>query len=226
LPLSLQKLSAPEAARLLAESLVVLPTGSLEQHCNAPLGLDAMLAEALAWRACERLEEAGVQCVIAPPLAYGFSPEWTSAPGTVSIPAPVYVGLVKSILVGLARSGARRAAIVNGHAGNSGLLEAAAREAVLESPSLTVAVVDYWRPAGARLGHCTGLEERLARELLGLNIECKCPETLETPPYRAATGPHGLAGIPSEARPAEEIVASLAKALLEASKLRRGDPLI
>ncbi len=226
MPVSLAYASTREAARLLSEGLVVVPFGSLEQHCNGPLGLDALLAEAIAWRSCLILEaRRGVTCAIAPTLYYGFSPEWAAAPGTVTLTARGLLEAASSILDSLARHGARRIALLNGHAGNSGLLEAAAREAALRS-RIVVGIVDYWRAAGVPLGHCLGLEEDLARGLLGLEVDCSCPVEAEAGRVRIAAGPIGEAGIRGGRVDAGRVIEAVADALYRVYAASPGDPVV
>lgn len=146
--------------------IAVVPVGSIEQHCELPVGLDCIIAERLAWLACERLEEKhGHKCAVAPAICYGFSSEWSRSPGTISLPLTVFTGLLKTVISGLARWGFRRLVILNAHGGNSGLIEAVAQEAVQELEGIVVAKIDYWRVAGIDLGHASTIEASIAREL-------------------------------------------------------------
>lgn len=225
MPQPLLLLSTRDAARLLPESLVVIPVGSLEQHCRGPLGLDALIAEALSWRACLLLEARGKgSCVIAPTVYYGYSPEWARAPGTVSLAPQAMLGLVESVIEGLYRSGARRIALVNGHAGNTGILEAAMRSATVGRPGLVVGLVEYWRIAGKRLGHCGRGEEELARSLLYLQADCSCPLQARLGAARLSTGPLGEAGVEGDEIGLREAVEAVYRGLLEVLEARPGDP--
>lgn len=143
--------------------VAVLPVGSVEQHCGGPVGLDAMIAEALAERACKILESKGLGlCLVLPPLSYGHSPEWEGVAGTISLDAETFLRLIKSILSSLMRAGFRRIALLNGHGGNAGLLEAAAREL---SEGVAIMVLNYWEAAGIRLDHAGPAEIAVARSL-------------------------------------------------------------
>jgi creatinine amidohydrolase len=138
-----------------------------------PLGLDCLIAERLAWKACAVAEsKQGFTCVIAPPLCYGFSPEWIGSPGTVSLPLEVFAGLIKAITVNLWRWGVERVIFLNAHGGNSLALRAALAEASALEPrqGKLVALIDYWRVAGLELGHASRLEASIA-EGLGVKVE-------------------------------------------------------
>ncbi|GAB6148470.1 creatininase family protein [Stetteria hydrogenophila] len=146
--------------------LVVVPAGSIEQHCSMPLGTDCLIAERLAWRACEAAEaRAGFTCVIAPPLCYGFSPEWRRLPGTITLPLSVFAEVVKSITISLWDWGVERVVYLNAHGGNSPALRAALAEAALMREGRIAALIDYWRVAGLNLGHASELEANIARAL-------------------------------------------------------------
>ncbi len=209
--------SSGELAGLASRALFVVPVGSLEQHCEAPVGADSLIAEAVARRACLRVEARGIPCVVLPVIAYGYSPEWRGTPGTISLSVQAFTGVVKSLVESLAEWGVSRIAFVNGHGGNSGLLEAGAREAARRA-GVAVAVIDYWRVAGLRLGHCDGVEEALLRELVGVEAECACPRGLELPGYRVALPGSWVAGGGggvTEGPVASRVVSAVAEALID-----------
>ncbi|MEP9382055.1 mycofactocin biosynthesis peptidyl-dipeptidase MftE [Nocardioides sp. KR10-350] len=107
--------------------LVLVPTGSVEQHGpHLPLDTDAVIAAAVAAGAAEPLG-----AVVAPPLVYGNSGEHQSFPGTMSIGAEalrlVVVELVRSL-----STWAGRVVFVNGHGGNVPTLVSAVDQLVAE----------------------------------------------------------------------------------------------
>lgn len=152
--------------------IVVVPVGSIEQHCNMPIGTDCLIAEKLAWKACELAESrAGFTCVIAPPLCYGFSPEWRTLLGTISLPLDVFAGIVKAIVADLWSWGVERIVFLNAHGGNSPALRAVLAEAsLLAQDEKLVALIDYWKVASLDLGHGSKLEASIAKGL-GIHIE-------------------------------------------------------
>lgn len=163
MPVDLRKL-VPGAG---APTVVAVPLGSIEQHCRMPLGLDCLIAEKLAWRACELAEsKAGFTCVIAPPLCYGFSPEWKGMPGTVSLSLKAFEDVIKSITLSLWEWGVERVVYINGHGGNSPALRAILAETtLLAKAGRLVALIDYWRVAGLDIGHASRVEAEIARSL-------------------------------------------------------------
>ncbi|MCE4620596.1 MAG: creatininase family protein [Desulfurococcales archaeon] len=212
--------SVADIEELKGKTLPVLPVGSIEQHCTGPLGLDALIAEALAARSCLLAENRGVTCLILPTLYYGFSPEWRG--GTITLRTTTLVDIISDIASSLSREGLDKLAIINGHGGNSGILEAAAREASART-GVTIAVIDYWRLAGVRLGHCDKQEEELLRGLLGLTSRCECPLKAHSKPYRiTASNPPGT-GLESQSwKSVGEIVRAVADAIVDFASYNGG----
>lgn len=91
------------------------------------------MAEALATRVAERLDDA----VVAPVLAIGASGEHRGFPGTLSIGSEVLARVVVE-LVRSARESFRAVAVVNAHGGNAPGLEAAAKQARSDGDALSV----------------------------------------------------------------------------------------
>ena len=116
----LHALSWPDAAAIAAESILVVPLGSTEQHGpHLPLGTDSDVAVAL----CERLAAARPDVFVAPLLPYGSAGEHAAFPGTLSIGAAA----LEFVLVELVRSADAFAGVVlvSGHGGNAEPLAAA-----------------------------------------------------------------------------------------------------
>ncbi len=110
--------------------LLLVPTGSVEQHGpHLPLGVDTMVATAVAQRVAARLEVSGrrlgpprgghgQRVYVGPPINYGASGEHEDFPGTVSIGQLA----LSKLLLELGRSACRWAGslvFVNGHGGNA-----------------------------------------------------------------------------------------------------------
>ncbi|MEI2697078.1 MAG: mycofactocin biosynthesis peptidyl-dipeptidase MftE [Microthrixaceae bacterium] len=128
-----------------ADSLLVVPVGSCEQHGpHLPMDTDLRIAVAL----CDALGDARTDVVVAPVLAVTASGEHQSFPGTLSIgteaTTQVVIELVRSALppAGTARPSPFRAVVlVNGHGGNVEALAAAQRLLGSEGRHVTV-----WHP--------------------------------------------------------------------------------
>ena len=69
------------AARIAQFPAVILPLGATEQHgYHLPLGVDIILAEALAVRVAE-----ATGATVMPAMPYGYSWVWRDAPGSVTV---------------------------------------------------------------------------------------------------------------------------------------------
>ncbi|MGC9072297.1 MAG: creatininase family protein [Acidilobus sp.] len=161
-------------------TIVVLPIGSIEQHCRGPIGADAMIAEGIAEAACGRLEASGYRCVMAPPIEYGFSPEWSLAPGTLGLGLQAFQSILTDVVRGLVRMGAQAIVIVNGHYGNSPAIEATLRDLMSAlPPEVAVVQVNYWESLDIDVGHASDAEAEVMRAL-GYNVDfgrCACEVT-------------------------------------------------
>ncbi|MEB3765771.1 MAG: creatininase family protein [Desulfurococcales archaeon] len=161
-------------------SLIIMPIGSIEQHCEAPLGTDSIIIEQIAKLVCSYLmNEYNEKCLVAPTIYYGHSPEWINCPGTISLRAETFKMLVEDIIYSLVSAGFKRIILLNGHGGNSGLLDAIAREFSAYLHNITLLVIDYWKPAELKLGHCDGLESFFLRETIGKDIDCNCTKKID-----------------------------------------------
>ncbi len=145
--------------------IFIIPIGSIEQHCDAPLALDSLIAEKIAYGLCNIMEN----IVIMPTVYYGFSPEWSNVEGTISLSIETFSGLIKSILDSLNKIGAKRIVFLNGHGGNSYILETILREWVCKKTN-TIILLNYWKALGINVGHAGSVERSIAKAL-GIEIE-------------------------------------------------------
>lgn len=115
------------AQRMQDDPIVLLPTGSVEQHGpHLPLLTDVILPSAVA--------EAVAACVgglVAPAVTYGYKSQPKTGggnhfPGTLSLDAEVFIGLVRNIVNELARHGVRKVVLFDGHMENQWFLVEAA----------------------------------------------------------------------------------------------------
>ncbi len=122
----LQDLTWVEAEKALKRAKVtIIPVGSLEQHGpHLTLDTDTVRAFEIARRAAER---ARTDVVILPPVPYGVSPHHMSFPGTITLSPQTLISLIVDICRSLKVHGVERVVIVNGHGGNSAVLQVAAR---------------------------------------------------------------------------------------------------
>ena len=128
LPGAWATLSSAAIAALPADTVAVLPLGATEQHGpHLPSGTDSLLVEAVMSRALDRLP-LGHPLVVLPVMAITKSGEHAAWPGTLAIGPALLLDLIDSIGAGVARAGLRRLFLLNGHGGNTALLEVAVRE--------------------------------------------------------------------------------------------------
>ncbi|MBP6115415.1 MAG: creatininase family protein [Neisseriaceae bacterium] len=102
---------------LKTDDRIVLPIGSTEQHAYLSLMTDTILAEKVATEAAEPL---GVP--VLPVVPYGLAPYFTAYPGTISLRSSTYFAMIVDILDSVYQAGFRRILLVNGHGGNSPVL--------------------------------------------------------------------------------------------------------
>jgi creatinine amidohydrolase len=123
---------------LAAEKVILLPTGSTEQHGpHLPLDVDAFLAESVCLEVGRRAP--GLVLVL-PPVSYGLNMHHIDFPGTIHIEPETFIAFCLNITKSVAYHGFKKILLVNGHGSNSPLIDVVARRTVLETHSLCAAV--------------------------------------------------------------------------------------
>jgi len=142
--LYLPHMTAEEAeAAFRKTDLVVIATGSVESHGpHLANGTDYLVAEEIARRVAERSE-----VILLPPLPFGYSSNHAVFSGTISLRPDVFRGVIDDICSSLHGYGARRFLFVNGHSGNTSLLqEVCDRLRALGSIGI---IANWWSLAGS-----------------------------------------------------------------------------
>src|SRR5476649_566873 len=124
------ELTSPEVSTSLsARSVLCLPIGSIEQHGpHLPLNTDVVLAEEFTRRIIARWG-AALDLWQLPTLSISLAREHEWAPGTLSLSVQGMTSLMRELGREIARAlPARNLAIINGHGGNRGILEALIQE--------------------------------------------------------------------------------------------------
>ena len=99
------------------ELVVLIPTGSLEQHGpHLPLFTDSLLATAVA-EAVERRVSDSV--LLTPTLWLGASGHHLAFPGSLSNSFEAYMGAIESVVESLLAHGFHKFFVLNGHGGNT-----------------------------------------------------------------------------------------------------------
>jgi creatinine amidohydrolase len=120
-----------------AQKLVILPTGSTEQHGkHLPLDVDLFLCESVC---LEVGRHAADRVLVLPPIAYGLNLHHIDFPGTIHIEPETFIALCLNITKSVAYHGFERILLVNGHGSNGPLVDLIARKTVLATRSLCFA---------------------------------------------------------------------------------------
>jgi creatinine amidohydrolase len=116
-----EELTSPDVDALDRDrTVVMLPLGSVEQHGrHMPLGTDTLLAHAVSLAAAE----ADGNAVVLPPPFYGFSAHHMRFAGSVTLRPETLMAIAEDIVTSAVRHGFRRILIVNGHGGNTGVID-------------------------------------------------------------------------------------------------------
>ncbi len=182
-------------------STLVWPLGACEQHGpHLPLATDNLFAERITKKVLERLPE-NKPIWMLPSQLLGFSPEHESFPGTISLSAKLLLDLVMEVGKQASSIGFHRLLLFNAHGGQIGLLQAAARQLRVQSPTMAVLPCFLWsgisslqellpleeRQVGLHAGLAeTSLMLSLAPDLVGQERPCDgehfSKEALATPP--------------------------------------------
>lgn len=140
-------LRAPDVGRRCGpRAVLVQPLGAIEQHGDhLPLNTDLIVASA----ACEAVAQAHgeeLDLWLLPPLAYTRSVEHTWRAGTVALSTETMLAVLDDVGECLAQTGARRLAFVNGHGGNTAILNAACRDIRLRHGLMTFLLHPFLPP--------------------------------------------------------------------------------
>ena len=127
----------PVAERLSARSIVIQPLGAIEQHGpHLPLCTDSVVAGAVAEAVVDEFGEE-LDLWVLPTLQFTKSNEHAWSPGTVWLSATTLLAVLDDIGRCVATTPASRLVFLNGHGGNSALLNVANREIRLRHGLMT-----------------------------------------------------------------------------------------
>ncbi len=129
-------------ARAAGNPVVVLPTGSLEQHGpHLPVKTDTLLVTAITEEAVRRAS-ARVDVLLAPTVWMGLSTHH-SGYFSLTLSFDAYQQVITELLESLIRTGFSRLLIINGHGGNTDPLHLTVTR-VRDRHKVLVATADYW----------------------------------------------------------------------------------
>lgn len=128
-PRRLGDLRGPDVpAKITSNAIFVQPLGAIEQHGpHLPLNTDEVIATAVA-EAAVAAAPTELNVWLLPTMAYTKSNEHAWAPGTVWLSPTTLLSVLDDLGRSIARTNARKLVFLNGHGGNSALLNVANRE--------------------------------------------------------------------------------------------------
>ncbi len=141
-PQLLGELRGPQVAERLSDrSIVVQPLGAIEQHGpHLPFNTDEVIATGRRRQAAVQAVQEGLDVWLLPTLTYTKSNEHAWAPGTVWLSAETLLAVLRDIGRCVATTPAKRLLFLNGHGGNSALVQVANRELRLAHGLMTFLV--------------------------------------------------------------------------------------
>lgn len=142
---------------ILKTQSAILPIGSLEQHGeHLPVSTDSMIAEYIAERIAER-----IPVFILPVLCYGISHEHRPM-FNISLRTSTLSKLICDICSSLSENGFRSIVILNGHHGNTGVLQYIAQNVYGRISSGTnIYPINYWKLISNEFDHAGDIETSL-----------------------------------------------------------------
>ena len=125
----LDRLRAPDINRLITDrSVLLMPLGAIEQHGpHLPFNTDLVIAQAVAEGAVDAVGDEHDVWLL-PPLAYTKSNEHAWSAGTFWMSAETMMRVVNDIGRSVAKMPVKKIVFLNGHGGNSSLMNMMNRE--------------------------------------------------------------------------------------------------
>lgn len=132
----------------------IIPVGSLEQHGpHLPVSTDSLIAEHISIEAGRRLNY-----FVLPVVPFGVSFEH-SPMFNISIRNSALSDILCDICISITRLGIKKIIIINGHHGNTGVLQYISQNTYERIPANSVVhTVNYWHLMGERFDHAGEVE--------------------------------------------------------------------
>ncbi len=169
----------------LEKSIAIIPIGSVERHGDhLPLGTDSIEASYIAEEVAKK-----INAHLFPPIWYGSSIYLQKFPGTINVNSEAFKQYTYSVLKEIARNGYKLIVVINGHGGNTSLLNIAAKEAAYDM-NATYIIIDWWKDVGKEArkklflepGHAGDDETSAMLYIEGEDVEMKYAKDY-VPPY-------------------------------------------
>ena len=109
--------------------VALFPIGSTEPHADhLTYGTDTIAVRAFAEEVAVEANRRGARCVLLPAMPYGNNENVQLCPWAMSLRPRTMIDFVTDVVDSVVRNGVRKIIIVNGHGGNTSVLQAALRE--------------------------------------------------------------------------------------------------
>ena len=141
--------TAPEIRNLASKdgSILVVPIGSIEQHGrHLPVATDSLLVSAIARLGVERVNE-DIPILRLPAFWSGYSPHHLSFGGTISLEFEHMQRAVEDIVDSALSNGFDAVLLLNGHGGNSSLVNGTVSTIGTEHPDAEILGLTYFQLA-------------------------------------------------------------------------------
>lgn len=172
---TLADLSSPDAAERITESSILLcPVGAIEQHGpHLPLATDLIVVDAFADAVVERFGDE-LDLWRLPSVPFSKSNEHAWAPGTLWLGPETVLAVMRDLGRSLQTLGAKKLVFLNGHGGNSSLLDVVCRELRLDYGFETFLAHATLPPDhggdGDEAEHCQGIHGGVSETSLLLHL--------------------------------------------------------
>ena len=145
-----------------ANTVIVLPTGAIEQHGpHLPCSVDSVISSGVAGYALARLPKA-IPAYAIPPVTYGKSDEHLNFPGTLTLTGDTLLQTILEIAESLYRAGFRKLLMINGHGGQPQVLQMASREMRLRHGDMIMIPHDVFRVPNVENEFLSAQEQKMA----------------------------------------------------------------
>ena len=140
--MQLRQMTWQEVGKADREAVVLIPTGSLEQHGpHLPLFTDSLIVTAVAEAVERNLPD---QVILTPTLWLGASGHHLKFPGSLSNGFESYIGAIESVVESLVPHGFMKFYVINGHGGNTEPNGIAMRKLKAKYPNFTFGHSGYF----------------------------------------------------------------------------------
>lgn len=138
----IEEMNAVEVRKTVNQkTIAILVFGACENHGDhMPFGSDFIFPTEIAKRLATKVNNV----IVLPAIPYGVSLHHDQFQMTMSINPETLVGIISDLLSSLIQNKIRRVLIINGHDGNIGPIEVAARSIKNKHPEMTIACLESW----------------------------------------------------------------------------------